>query len=138
MDLLPWLIPGTLLSQVSVALALVRYESATWYGYFWHILELTVPGFNPVVPIQVPTWIGMDNIFGFALDYLLYFCLQENMNFHYNDCIRSGIFLQSIQFSEYADTVIVLQIQLNLFHFEYNEGYLPPHLCIHGLATSIH
>jgi hypothetical protein len=49
--ILPWLIPGTLLLQVSAALAPVWYEMANGYHYLWHILELTVPGFDPVVLI---------------------------------------------------------------------------------------
>ncbi len=43
-----------------------------------------------------------------------------------------------MQFSEYADTVITLQLHVNSFWQEYDNGYLPPHLCLHGLATSIH
>ncbi len=39
---------------------------------------------------------------------------------------------------EFADTATVLQTQINLFRFEYDDGFLPPHLPLHGLATSIH
>jgi hypothetical protein len=71
MVLLPWLILGTLSSQVSMALALVRYESANGYNYLWCILKLTIPGFDHVVPIQVSAWTGVEDVFGFAQDYLL-------------------------------------------------------------------
>jgi hypothetical protein len=79
-----------------------------------------------------------NDIFSFAQEYLLYFRLQEKLNFHFDGQNRSGIFLRAIQFSEFADTVIMLQTQMNSFRFEYNDSYLPPHLCIHGLAASIH
>jgi hypothetical protein len=60
------------------------------------------------------------------------------MNFYYNDRTRSGIFLQAIQQSDYADTVMTLQLHVNSYREQYNNGYLPPHLCLHGLADSIH
>ncbi len=48
------------------------------------------------------------------------------------------MFLRAVQFSEYADTVTTLQLHVNSFWQEYDNGYLLPHLCLHGLATSIH
>jgi hypothetical protein len=60
------------------------------------------------------------------------------MHFHYGDCTRSGIFLRAIQFSDFADTVTTLQSHVNLFMEPFDDDYLPPHLRIHGLATSIH
>jgi hypothetical protein len=101
-------------------------------------MELIIPGFDPAVPIQVPVWTGSNDIFSFAQEYLLYFHLHEKLNFHFDDRNHSGIFLWAIQFSEFADTVTMLQTQMNSFQFEYGDGYLPPHLHIHGLATSIH
>jgi hypothetical protein len=80
----------------------------------------------------------MDDIFSLAQEFLLYFCLQEKLNFHFDDRRRSNIFLRAIQSSQFADTVTVLQSQINSFRFEYDDGFLPPHLCLHGLATSIH
>ncbi len=63
---------------------------------------------------------------------------REKLNFHFDDCHRSNIFLWAIQTSEFADTATVLQTQINSFQFEYDDGFLPPHLHLHGLATSIH
>jgi hypothetical protein len=51
MELLPHLIPGRLSLQINAALASVRYETNNGYNYLWRVLELTVPGFNPVIPI---------------------------------------------------------------------------------------
>ena len=138
MELLPWLVPVTISPQVSAVLASVRYESNNGYDYLWHVLELTVPGFDPTVSITVPSWADADDIFHFAQAYLLYFHLHAKLNFHYDDRTRSGIFLRAIQFSEFADTVTTLQSHLNSFCEEFEDGYLPPHLHLHGLATSIH
>ena len=101
-------------------------------------MELTVPGFDPVVPIQIPTWSNADDVFSFAQTYLLYFRLQSKQHFHYNDRTPSSIFLCAVQFSDFADTVTTLQSHVNSFREQYDDGYLPPHLRIHGLATSIH
>ena len=137
MELLPRLIPGTLSPQINAALSSVRYESNNGYDYLWRVLELTVPGFDPVVPIQIPCWSNADDVFSFAQTYLLYFRLQSKQNFHYDDRTRSSIFLRAIQFSDFADTVTTLQSHVNSFTEQYDDGYLPPHLRIHGLATSI-
>jgi len=138
MELLPWLVPASISPQVSAILASVRYESNNGYDYLWRLLELAVPGFDPTVPIQIPSWADANDIFHFAQAYLLYFRLQAKLNFHYDDRTRSGIFLRAIQFSEFADTVTTLQSHVNSFREEFEDGYLPPHLRLHGLATSIH
>jgi hypothetical protein len=101
MEVLPRLIPGTLSPQ--------SYESNNGYDYLWRVMELTVPGFDPVVPIQIPTWSNADDVFSFAQSYLPYFRLQSKQNFHYDDRKRSSIFLRAIQFSDFADTVTTLQ-----------------------------
>ncbi len=138
MELLPWLIPGSLSPQVNATLTLVRYESNNGYDYLWRVLELTVPGFDPTVPTHAPTWSNIKDIFQFAQAFLLFFHLQAKVKFHYDNRTRSGMFLRAVQFSEYADTVTTLQSHVNSFWQEYDNGYLPPHLCLHGLATSIH
>jgi hypothetical protein len=109
MEILPWLIPGSTSSQINAALPLVCYESGNGYNYLWRVLELTVPGFDPVISIQIPVWTGVDDIFSFAQEFLLYFQLQEKINFHFDDRRRSSIFLRAIQYSEFADTATVLQ-----------------------------
>jgi hypothetical protein len=138
MELLPRLISGNLSPQISAAFASVRSESGNGYDYLWRVLELSVPGFDPVVPIKIPQWTTSDDIFSFAQAYLLHFRLQAKMNFHYGDRTCAGIFLHAIQSSEFADTVTTLQSHVNSFREPYGNDYLPPHLRIHGLATSIH
>ncbi len=138
MELLPWVLHGTISPQVKAALALVRYETGSGYDYLWHVLELTIPGFDPTVPIQAPTWTEVEDIFQFAQDYLLFFRLQAKLNFHYDDHTRSGFFLRAVQYSQFADTVTLLQSHVDLYRQEFEDGYLPPNLCLHGLANSIH
>ena len=120
------------------SLAAVKYESNNGYDYLWRVMELGVPGFDPTVPIPIPSWANTNNIFDFAQAYLPHFHLQAKLNFHYDDRTRSGIFLRAIQYSEFADTVTTLQAHMNSFRQEFDDGYLPPHLRLHGLATSIH
>jgi len=113
MELLPRLVPGSLSPQINATLSSVRYESNNGYDYLWRVMELTVPGFDPVVPIQIPTWSNADDVFGFAQMYLLYFRLQSKQNFHYDNRTRSSIFLRAIQFSDFAGTVTTLQSHVN-------------------------
>jgi hypothetical protein len=54
MDSLPRLIPRTLSLRINSTLAAVCNESNNGFDCLWQVLELTVPGFNPVVPIQTP------------------------------------------------------------------------------------
>jgi hypothetical protein len=138
MELLPWVLLGTISPKVNAALASVQYKTGNGYDYLWQVLELTIPGFDPTVPIQAPLWLEVKDIFQFAQDYLLSFCLQATLNFHYNDCTRSGQFLRAVQYSQFADTVMLLQSHVNLHWQEFEDGYLPPNLCLHGLANSIH
>jgi hypothetical protein len=138
MDFLPCLIPGTLSSQLNATLAAVCNKSNNRFDYLWRVLELTVPGFDPVVPIQTPLWSDSDNIFHFSQAYLLYFRLQAKMHFHYTDRVRSSTFLRAIQHSDYADTVTTLQSHVNSYREDFDTGFLPPHRWLHGLAESIH
>ena len=54
MELVPRLILSSLSPQMNATLSSVRFESNNGYDYLWRVLELTVPGFDPTVPIQVP------------------------------------------------------------------------------------
>ena len=137
LELLPWLIPATLSPQVGAAITSVRYDTGNGYDFLWRILELTVPGFDPTTPIQAPIWSEILDIFSFAQEYLLFFRLQAKQNFHYNDRTRSGLFLRAVQSSQFADTITLLQSHINSYREEFEDGYLPPNLRLHGLATSL-
>jgi hypothetical protein len=54
MDFLPCLIPGSLPSRINATLAAACCETNNGYNYLWRVLELTVPGFDPVVAILTP------------------------------------------------------------------------------------
>ncbi len=60
------------------------------------------------------------------------------MHYHFTNHTRSGIFLRAIQHSDYMDTVRTLQSHVNSYQEDYDTGFLPPHLQLHGLAESIH
>ncbi len=42
------------------------------YDYLYRVLELYVPGFDPVLAIKTPRWEDSDDIFHFTQAYLLY------------------------------------------------------------------
>ena len=55
MDILPLLLLTTS-SKITSAIATVGFESNNGYDLLWRILDFTVPGFDPTVPILPPTW----------------------------------------------------------------------------------
>ena len=50
-ELLPRLLPTTN-PEIHAKLSSARDESKNGYDLFWRVLELTVPGFDPTVPLQ--------------------------------------------------------------------------------------
>jgi hypothetical protein len=128
MDFLPKLTPGTLSSPINATLVVVCCKSNNGYDYFWQVLEIRVPGFDPIVPILTPQWADLEDIFHFAQTYLLYFCLQAKMQYYFTNCVCSSMFLHAIQHSDYVDTVTTIQSHVNLYCEDYNTRFLPPHL----------
>ena len=55
MDILPRLLPATI-PEVASTIATVEFESNNGYDLFWWVLELTIPGFDPTIPILPPVW----------------------------------------------------------------------------------
>jgi hypothetical protein len=55
MDVLPRLFPKKE-SEVESAIFLVGVNSNNGFDLMWRILELAVPGFKSMNPVQVPTW----------------------------------------------------------------------------------
>jgi len=137
MDILPRLLPTTE-SEITSAIATVGFESNNGYDLLWRVLELTVPGFDPTVPILPPTWHRDSDVFDFCHAHLLYFRLQAKKNNYFDARTRTSIFLRAIADSEYADIVTLLQAQVNSFrHIDGDDGYLPHHLRLSGIATLI-
>jgi hypothetical protein len=113
MELIPRLLLSNLSPQLNATLSSVRFESNNGYDFMWRVLELTVPGFDPTVPIRVPVWTNMDDIFQFAQAFLLFFWLQAKVKFYYDDRTCSGMFLRGVQSTEFADTVTTLLSHVN-------------------------
>ena len=137
MDILPRLLP-TSIPEINSAIATVGSESNNGYNLFWRVLEMTIPGFDPKVPILPPTWCRDSELFDFCQANLLYFRLQSKKNNHFDACTRSCIFLRAISQSDYADIATLLQAQLDSFRKVDDDGYVPHHLRLSGLTTMLH
>jgi hypothetical protein len=109
------------------------------YDLLWHVMALTVPGFDPVIPVCIPVWRDND-IFKFASSFLLCYHLHVKKGIYHDDCTRSLTFLQAITEPAYTDGVTsLLTCVCNYYYYATeDDGYLPSHLCIIGLATQIH
>ena len=137
MDILPRLLPTTS-TEITSAAATVGFESNNGYDLLWRVLELTVPGFDPTVPILPPVWHRDSDMFNFCHAHLLYFRLQAKKNNYFDVRTRTSIFLRAIADSEYADIVTLLQAQVDSFRStDGDDGYLPHHLRHSGIATLI-
>ena len=137
MDVLPCLLPQKE-SMVELAIFSVSVDSNNGFDLMWQILELAVPGFKSMNPVQVPTWSPQSDVLSFCREHLLYFRLQSKLNMFFSARTQTNIFLRNIQLSEYADVVTTLQSQVNAYLGDDDEGYLAANLCINGIATAIH
>jgi hypothetical protein len=136
MEVLPHLLPTTI-PDVHSALTTVGFESNNGYDLLWQILELAVPSFDPTAPIIPPIWHRDTNVFKFCQAHLLYFRLQAKKNNYFDARMRTTIFLWAISTSDYADIVTLLQIQVDSFCNPDDDGFLPHHLWLNGIATLI-
>jgi hypothetical protein len=82
-ELLPRLLP-TSNPEIHANLSSIRVESKNGYDLFWHVLELTVPAFDPTVPLQQPSWDHDVNILEFGRRHELYFHLQAKKQVFFN------------------------------------------------------
>ncbi len=124
--------------EVRVKISGVGNVSRNGYDLLWRILELFVPGFNPTIPIAQPIWSADSTILDFCHGHLLYFCLQTKKNMFFSSRDRTTIFLRAIVPSEYADVVTTLQTSVDAYCHPDNDGILPDHLRINGIASLIH
>ena len=137
MDVLPRLLPLRV-SEVESAIFSVGVDSNNGFDLMWRILELAVPGFKSMNPVQVPAWNSETDVLSFCRAHLLYFRLQAKHNMFFSARTQTNMFLRNIQPSEYADVVTTLQSQVNAYLAEDDDGYLPANLCINGIATAIY
>ncbi len=115
---------------------MVHAKSSNGYDLLWRVLELAVPGFDPAIQVSAPVWMG-DDIFEFCLAFVLYFQLMSKKGLVHDDRTKSITFLQAIREPAYVDVITTLHAHIDTFQSE-DFGYLPPHLCMMGLATQMH
>ena len=132
MEILPRLLPESD-SQVASLVTVVRAESNNGFDLLWRILELAVPGFDPSLQISAPVWLD-DDIFDFCLSFVLYFRLQAKKGLIHDERTKSITFLRAVRDPAYADVITTLQAHIDTFLSKHDFGYLPPNLCMMGLA----
>jgi hypothetical protein len=108
------------------------------YKVLWRILELFLPGFDPTIPIAQPVWTSDSSILDFCQSHMLYFRLQAKKNMFFLSRDRTTLFLRAVTPSEYADVVTTLQTSVDAYRHPDNDGILPNHLRLDGIATLIH
>ena len=136
MELLPRLLPRSD-TQVSSLINMVRMDSGNGYDLLWWVMALSVPGFDPTLQVKIPAWHD-DDIFDFALSFLLYFRLQAKKGVVQDDRTNSISFLTAITEPAYADAITTLSTCITNYVSGIDDGYLPQNLCIMGLATQLH
>jgi len=135
MEILPRLLPSSN-SHVTLLVMVVQAESNNGFDLLWRVLELAVPGFDPVHQISDPVWIGED-IFDFCLSFVLYFCLQAKKGLVHDERTKSLTFLQAVYEPAYVDVITTLQAHIDTYLSQQDFGYLPPNLCMMGLASQM-
>ncbi len=135
-ELLPRLLPQSD-TQISSLINMVRMESGNGYDHLWRVMALLVPGFDPTRQVKIPAW-DDDDIFDFALSFLLYFRLQAKKGVAQDDRTNSISFLNAITEPAYVDAITTLMTCITNYVSGIDDGYLPPNLCIMGLATQLH
>ncbi len=98
---------------------------------------LTVPGFNPTIPVTIPIWQDKD-IFEFVTSFSLYFWLQAKKGVVYNNRTHSTTFLNAVLNPVYTVVITTLLTCINNYYAVDDKGYLPIHLCVMGLASQLH
>jgi hypothetical protein len=137
MEVLPCLLP-TLGLEIKMAIAAVCGESKNGYDLFWCVMELAVPGFNPTIPIEQPRWERGSDVLGFSQNLELYFRLLAKKHVFIDPRTRTNMFLRAITSSEYADVITTVQLHVDVFWHKDDDGFLPTHLCLRGIATMLH
>jgi hypothetical protein len=136
MEVLPRLLPRSD-TQISTLINMVRMESGNGFDLLWRVMALSVPGFDPTRQVTIPVWEDAD-IFDFALSFLLYFRLLAKKGVVQDDRTNSISFLNAITEPAYADAITTLMTCITNHASGLDDGYLPPNLCIMGLATQLH
>ena len=136
-ELLPRLLP-TSNAEIQSKLASVRVESKNGYDLLWRVLELTVPVFDPTVPLQQPTYDSDTDILGLGRRFKLYFRLQAKKQVFINTRDCTSMFLKAVASSEYADIVTTLQSNVDSYRHIDDEYFLPQNYRVTNIAMLIH
>ncbi len=73
MDLLPHLLLVNSIPRVSTTVAAVTMESNNGYNLLFRIMVLSVPGFDPTLPLLAPLWTSSTDLFEFCHSHHFYF-----------------------------------------------------------------
>ncbi len=139
MEVLPCLLPYSI-NCITTAVSTTRAENGNGFALLWDVLALSVPGFDLTLQILAPIWEDFLDILDFCHAFLLYFRLQAKLGLFHDDHTKSCTFLRAIQHMEYVDVVTIPQTHVETYMdsmSEYDNGYLPSHLCLVGLAQRI-
>ena len=134
MEVLPRLL-SNVDSQVTSPVTVVRAELNNGYDLLWRVLELIVLGIDPSLQLSAPVWMG-DDIFNFCLSFVLYFRLQSKRGLNHDNHTKSLTFLQVVWEPAYVDVITTLQAHIDTYQAP-DFGYLPPNLCLMGLAPQM-
>ena len=95
------------------------WSAMVYYGiicaWFW----------DPTIQVKIPVWMD-DDIFDFALSFLLYFHLQAKKGVIQDDRTQSILFLNAITEPAYADVITTLYTCATNYVSGLDDGYLPP------------
>jgi hypothetical protein len=123
-ELLPRLLP-TSNPEIHAKLSSIHVESKNGYDLFWRVLELTVPMFDPTVPLQQPSWDHNIDILEFGWRHKLYFRLQAKKQIFFNTRDSMTMFLKAVASSRYADIVTTLRSNVDSYRHPNEEYFLP-------------
>jgi hypothetical protein len=132
MEVFPRLLPN--LNCVSTVVSTTRVENGNGYSLLWEVMALAVPGFDPTLHVLAPVWEDFLDILDFAHAHPVLLCTGQGwslLRFLQKNCCT---FLRAIQHTEYVDAVMLLQTSVETFQDQFDDGYLPTHLCLMGLA----
>ncbi len=136
LEILPRILLTTHLEILAKILAVVS-ASRNGYDLLWRVMELFIPGFDTTIPIAQPYWRRDMDILEFSQRHLLYFCLQAKKNVYHSTRDRTNILIRAVAPSDYADIMTTLQTTVDAYRNPEDDGYLPNHLRINGIAMMI-
>jgi hypothetical protein len=137
LEILPRLLPTTN-TEILTIVSSVSNASRNGYDLFRRILELSVSGFDPTVPIAQPQWKRDSITLNFCQGHLLYFRLQAKKGVFFMSRDHTNIFLRAVASSEYADVVTTIQTSVDTYRHPDDDGHLPDQFRLSEIAMLVH